>query len=88
MNRLVLIYPKLCLSPFLIMSLNITEGNVSSGGLTQRDKRINPAKGTAQMAAAKKKVTTNAINPLKSISYLMMMNQVPTKQTVDQTRIE
>jgi len=40
------------------------------------------------MTAANKKVTTNAINPLNSISYLMMTNHVPMKQMIVQTSIE
>ena len=40
------------------------------------------------MTAAKKKVITNAINPLNSISYLMMTTHVPMKQMAVHASIE
>jgi hypothetical protein len=83
-----IIYTELLLIPLLINSLNITKYTGSSVGVTKRDKRINPAKGIAQMVAAKKKVITNAIKPSRRIPYFRMMNQVPMKQTIVQARIE
>jgi hypothetical protein len=61
---------------------------VSSSGVTHRDKRMNPVNGMAQMAAAKKKVVTTAINPFRRIPYFRMMNQVPIIQMIVQARIE
>jgi hypothetical protein len=49
---------------------------------------MNPVNGMAQMAAAKKKVVTTAINPFRRIPYFRMMNQVPMIQIIVQARIE
>jgi len=66
----------------------MTEGGDSSGGVTKRDKRIKPVNGITQMAAAKKKVVTTAINPFRRIPYFKMINQVPMMQMTVQPRIK
>jgi hypothetical protein len=81
-------YLKLLRIPFLISSINGTEGGTFSGGAIKRDTTINTVNGIAQMKTANKKVKMTANSPFRMIPYLRMMNQVPMMQKIVHARVK